>query len=114
MVFPIFCHVRKSDVHINVAKASHNRVNVCKTNPCEEKPQISDLSEHSASNIFLYSWLELTSISARFLYTVISRPFTAVFKLHTLLHVTTYSDMLKSGLQINFLPNFGSNFCLVV
>lgn len=55
---------------LNVAKSSNNEVNVCKSNPCKQKPLISDCSEHSAFNSFFS--------------TVI-----AEFTFHTLLHVAS-------------------------
>ena len=46
---------------LNVAKVSNNEVNVCKSNPCEQKAQVSDCSEHQVFKGFFLILHQLTS-----------------------------------------------------
>ena len=71
MLFLIFSHiynVKMSDVHFNVAKVSNNEVNICRSNPYEQKAPASDCSEHSVSNGFFYFQPKLTPVRDGFLY----------------------------------------------
>ena len=49
----------------NVAKVSKNEVNICTSNPCDQKAPASDCSECSVSNVHLYFQPELTSACGR-------------------------------------------------
>jgi len=55
---------------LNVTKVSNNEVNVCRSNPCEQKALASEWSEHSVSNSFFYFQPELTLAHGGFLYMV--------------------------------------------
>ena len=74
MLFLTFNHiynVTMSDVVLKVASVSNNEVNVCRGNPCEQKSQASDCSEHSVSNSFFYFQPEPTSTHDGFLCMII-------------------------------------------
>ena len=53
---------------LKVADVSNNKVNVCSSNPCEQKAAASGCSERSVSNVFFYFQPELTSVCDGFLY----------------------------------------------
>ena len=75
MLFLIFRHIYKMSQYwmfmLKVADVSNNEVNVCSSNPCEQKAAASDCSECSVSNSFFYFQPEPTSTHDGFLYMVI-------------------------------------------
>lgn len=59
MLFLMFSHIMYIVLQfrmfiLNMVKVSNNEVNICRSDPCEQKAQASDCSEHLVSNVFFY------------------------------------------------------------
>ncbi len=55
-------------VHFKMTKILNNEVNLCKSNPCEQKALVSDCCEHKVTSVFFYFHHDLMTFCPQLVY----------------------------------------------